>query len=416
MISQRSSMSQHSTEGTLSTFYWKGYHNDGSRVSGKTVALSEQEVFEQLARESISINRLKRRRVSLFDHYKHAIRRSDIILLTQQITTMLQSGIPIIQSLQLIQNNQYKAELNTLLLQLITNLNAGLTLSASLKANHRHFDPFYINMVLVGEETGNLSDAFERVVNYQQKSRRLRAKTIKAMIYPITVILAAVTVTVLMLIYVIPEFESIFHSFGAQLPWLTQQIVSSSKWLTQHGLKLLVTLLFILVTFQHIRKRSLKCQRLISQYLLRLPLIGNIIAKTSIATFSATLAACYSAGVPILLGLSTASQSCRNHYYQQQFCAVQHSAASGVPIYLSMRQTNVFPEFVIQMVMIGEESGNLEKMLCRISDIYEDDVSNTIDNLGKILEPMIIVTLGIVIGAMVVAMYLPIFNLMNIIN
>ncbi len=401
---------------SLSAFYWKGHHSSGKMVSGKTLALYDWEVITQLERDNITINKLKKKRISLYSHYRHSLKRGDITLLTRQIATMLQSGIPIIQTLQLIQNNHHKAELKSILLQLCLNLNSGLSLSKSLQVSSDYFDRFYINMIQVGEETGKLSEAFERVANYQQKSEKLRSKTVKAMIYPVTVIASAITVTTLMLIYVIPEFESIFNSFGAQLPWLTQQIVLSSQWLTRNGLTLLIIVLTIMFIFHRLIKRSTKFHLLTSRLYLQIPILGTVISKTTIAAFSSTLATCYSAGVPILSGILTASQSCQNLYYQQQIRTIQDSAASGMPIYLAMRQTDIFPEFVIQMVMIGEESGSLEVMLTRVSNIYEDEVSNTIDNLAEILEPLIIITLGTIIGGIVIAMYLPIFDLMNIIN
>jgi type IV pilus assembly protein PilC len=401
---------------SLHNFQWRGINSTGKKISGKLLALSEIEVRAKLNEQSIQIKKIKKRKISSFEKMKHAVKRKDITLFTRQLATMLGAGVPIVQSLQLIAENNIKAEMKSILKQVCLSIEAGTQLSKALSTSCSLFDSFYIDLVATGEETGSLSHAFSRLAEYREKSEALRAKVVKAMIYPTMVFLIAIAVTVLMLMFVIPEFEAIFNGFGAELPWFTQQVVNASHFLQNYGFLILLTLILTTLSLQLLKQKSYQFRFMLNRRSLQIPIIGSVLSKAAIAKFSRTLATSFSSGLPILHSLQTTSKTAGNLYYQEAILSVQQNTAAGMPLYLAMRHTQAFPEMVLQMVMIGEESGQLDDMLNKIAFIYEDDVDNTVDNLGKILEPFIILFLGVMIGGLVVSMYLPIFNLMNVIG
>lgn len=401
---------------TLKNFHWRGINSTGKKVSGKIMALTDTEVRAKLTAQSIQIKKLKKRSISSFEKMRHAVKRKDITLFTRQLATMLGAGVPIVQSLHLIAENNIKAEMKSILNQVCLSIEAGTQLSKALSTSCSHFDSFYIDLVATGEETGSLSLAFSRLAEYREKSEALRAKVIKAMIYPSMVFIIAITVTVLMLTFVIPEFESIFKGFGAELPWFTQQVVNASHFLQSYGFLILLMIVSAILSLNLLKKKSYQFRLMVSRRSLQIPIIGTVLSKAAIAKFSRTLATSFSSGLPILHSLHTTSKTAGNLHYQQAILSVQQNTAAGMPLYLAMRHTQTFPEMVLQMVMIGEESGQLDDMLNKVALVYEDDVDNTVDNLGKILEPFIILFLGTMIGGLVVSMYLPIFNLMNVIG
>lgn len=400
----------------LKSFQWRGINSSGKKVSGKQLALSDAEVRTKLTEQNIQIKKIKKRTISSFEKMKHAVKRKDITLFTRQLSTMLASGVPVVQSLQLIAENNTKAEMKSILHQVCLSIEAGTQLSKALSTSCSHFDSFYIDLIATGEETGSLAQAFARLAEYREKSDALRSKVIKAMIYPSMVFLVAITVTILMLTFVIPEFENIFKGFGAELPWFTQQVINISHHLQEYGLHILLLMMLTILMLSALKKKSYFFRMKVSRHSLQVPIIGTVLSKAAIAKFSRTLATSFSSGLPILHSLQTTSKTAGNLYYQEAILSVQQHTAAGMPLYIAMRHTEAFPEMVLQMVMIGEESGKLDDMLNKIAHVYEEDVDNTVDNLGKILEPFIIVFLGTMIGGLVVSMYLPIFNLMSVIG
>ena len=400
----------------LKRFYWRGLNQKGQSVSGALLVLNEQEVRTKLSAQQIRIKKIKKRQISSIERIKHSIKGKDITLLTRQLGTILNAGVPLVQSLQLIAESNPKAEMKSMLNQIILSLESGEPLSKAMLRSSPFFDPFYIDMLATGEETGGLPQTFERLASYREKSEQLRSKVIKAMIYPGMVLFVSIIVAILMLTLVIPEFEHIFSGFGAELPWFTQQIIRASHLLQHYGLWLLILMIIVGSIFKSIHRRSYALRLILSKNSLRIPIIGSILSKAAIAKFSRTLATSFSSGLPILHSLQTTSKNSGNLHYQQAIFLVQQNTAAGMPLYLAMRHSQVFPEMVLQMVMIGEESGNLDDMLNKIALIYEEDIDNTVDNLGKLLEPLIIIFLGGMIGGLVVAMYLPIFNLMSVIG
>ncbi|HFG1884822.1 TPA: type II secretion system F family protein [Vibrio cholerae] len=400
----------------LKNYRWKGINSNGKKVSGQMLAISEIEVRDKLKDQHIQIKKLKKGSVSLLARLTHRVKGKDITILTRQLATMLNTGVPIVQALKLVGDNHRKAEMKSILAQITKSVEAGTPLSKAMRTASAHFDTLYVDLVETGEMSGNLPEVFERLATYREKSEQLRAKVIKALIYPSMVVLVALGVSYLMLTMVIPEFESMFKGFGAELPWFTQQVLKLSHWVQAYSLWAFIAIAAAIFGLKALRKNSFQIRLKTSRLGLKFPIIGNVLAKASIAKFSRTLATSFAAGIPILASLKTTAKTSGNVHFETAINEVYRDTAAGMPMYIAMRNTDAFPEMVLQMVMIGEESGQLDDMLNKVATIYEFEVDNTVDNLGKILEPLIIVFLGTVVGGLVVAMYLPIFNLMSVLG
>lgn len=400
----------------LKNFRWKGINSSGRKVAGHTLAISEIEVRDKLKEQHIQVKKIKKGSISLLTRLTHRVKTRDITLLTRQLSTMLTTGVPIVQALKLVGDNHRKAEMKSILAQVTKGVEAGTPMSKAMRTASPHFDALYVDLIATGEQSGNLAEVFERLATYREKSEQLRAKVIKALIYPAMVMLVALGVSYLMLTMVIPEFESMFRGFGAELPWFTQQILKLSHGVQAYSLWGVLATSAGLLALKTARNKSLVFRLKTSRLGLRCPVVGAVLAKAAIAKFSRTLATSFSAGIPILASLKTTAKTAGNVHFETAIQEVHRHTAAGMPMYIAMRNTDAFPEMVLQMVMIGEESGKLDDMLNKVATIYEFEVDNTVDNLGKILEPLIIVFLGVVVGGLVVAMYLPIFNLMSVLG
>ncbi|MGR5420412.1 type II secretion system F family protein [Vibrio sp. PNB22_4_1] len=400
----------------LKNFRWKGINSSGKKASGQVLAMTEIEVRERLDAQHIKIKKLKKSGISFTTKLSHRVKGKDITVLTRQIATMLVTGVPIVQALKLVSENHKKAEMKSILMSVTRAVEAGTPMSKALRSASAHFDPLYTDLIATGEQSGNLAQVFERLATYREKSEQLRAKVIKALIYPAMVVLVALGVSYVMLTKVIPEFEKMFSGFGADLPAFTQMVLNLSAWTQDWGLFIGLGTLSLLISSRMMSKRSDHYRLLMARSSLRFPVLGPVLSKAAIAKFSRTLATSFSAGIPILTSLKTTSKTSGNMHYQLAIEEVYRDTAAGMPMYIAMRNCNVFPELVLQMVMIGEESGRLDEMLNKVAAIYEFEVDNTVDNLSKILEPLIIVFLGVVVGGLVTAMYLPIFNLMSVLG
>ncbi|MBY7983975.1 type II secretion system F family protein [Vibrio fluvialis] len=400
----------------LKNYRWKGVNSTGKKVAGQTLAISEIEVRDKLKEQHIQVKKIKKGSVSVLTRLTNRVKTKDITILTRQLATMLTTGVPIVQALKLVGDNHRKAEMKSILAQITKGVEAGTPISKAMRTASTHFDALYVDLIQTGEQSGNLAEVFERLATYREKSEQLRAKVIKALIYPSMVILVALGVSYLMLTMVIPEFESMFKGFGAELPWFTQQILKLSHGVQAYSAGAFIASLSLVFGIKAARKKSFVVRLKTSQLSLRFPIIGGVLAKAAIAKFSRTLATSFSAGIPILASLKTTAKTAGNVHFETAIQDVHRHTAAGIPMYIAMRNTQAFPEMVLQMVMIGEESGKLDDMLNKVATIYEFEVDNTVDNLGKILEPLIIVFLGIVVGGLVVAMYLPIFNLMSVLG
>lgn len=400
----------------LKNYRWKGINSSGKKVSGQFLAIRELEVRDKLKDQHVQIQRIKKSSLSLITRLTHRATNKEITLLTRQLSTMLATGVPIVQALKLVADSHQKAEMKSIITQISKGVAAGTPISKAMRTASSLFDPLYVDLVQTGEQSGNLAEVFERLATYREKTEQLRAKVIKALIYPAMVMLVALGVSYLMLTMIIPEFELMFQGFGAELPWFTQQVLKLSHLVQAYSLVFVLLCIAIVFGFKLIRKKSFQFRLKTSRLALTIPIVGGILCKASIAKFSRTLATSFAAGIPILDSLKTTAKTAGNLHFETAIQQVYRDTAAGMPMYIAMRNTGAFPELVLQMVMIGEESGKLDDMLNKVATIYEFDVDNTVDNLGKILEPLIIVFLGTVVGGLVVAMYLPIFNLMSVLG
>lgn len=400
----------------LKAFRWQGTNKVGTKLTGRYLAYTDVEVRHGLQQQHIVVSNITPRSLSVVERLSQRVKSKDITMVTRQMAIMLATGMPIIAVLKLVAVHHHKGEMKSILWQISALVESGLPLSEALRRSSHHFDALYSDLVSAGEQTGKLADIFQRIAHYREKSQQLKANIIKALIYPSMVIVTAWVVCYLMLTLVVPQFESIFASFGAQLPWLTIQVLKLSSW-SQTYLGLIIAVFSaISLLFNIVSKKSRRLALLHSRLILQLPIVGNVLSKAAIARFSRTLATGFSAGLPVLSCLETAARTAGNSYYQHALKQVYSNTASGMPLNIAMRSSSVFPEMVLQMVMVGEESGQLDEVLNKIADIYENSVESSVDTLGKTLEPLIIIFLGITVGGLVVAMYLPIFNLMNVLG
>ncbi|WP_279145909.1 type II secretion system F family protein [Photobacterium carnosum] len=395
-------------------YQWRGVNQAGRKVSGVTMGFQEQEVRHQLTEQMINIKKIKRTSPGTLNRLRNQMKSEDVTMVTRQLATMIESGVPVVQALTLMANSHHKAEMRATLIQVTNQVEAGSSLSKAMRSSSPLFDKFYCDLVDTGEQTGHLGQVFSRIAIYREKAEAMRKKIIKAMIYPSMVSITAILVTVLMLVFVIPQFAAIFSGFGAELPWFTRQVMKASDFLINYGLYLGLGLLFTIIGYRYSYRHYYRFHYRMDKLSLKLPLVGGVLLKATISRFSRTLATTFNAGIPLLTGIQSAGKISNNLYIEQAIDEVYNSTAAGMPLYLALRQADVFPELMLQMVMIGEESGALDDMLNKMAQLYEDDVDNTVDNLGQILEPFIIIILGIIIGGLLVAMYMPIFTLMSV--
>ncbi|MCD9499627.1 type II secretion system F family protein [Photobacterium carnosum] len=395
-------------------YQWRGVNQAGRKVSGVTMGFQEQEVRHQLTEQMINIKKIKRTSPGTLNRLRNQMKSEDVTMVTRQLATMVESGVPVVQALTLMANSHHKAEMRATLIQVTNQVEAGSSLAKAMRSSSPLFDKFYCDLVDTGEQTGHLGQVFSRIAIYREKAEAMRKKIIKAMIYPSMVSITAILITVLMLVFVIPQFAAIFSGFGAELPWFTRQVMKASDFLINYGFYLGLGLLFTIIGYRYSYRHYYRFHYRMDKLSLKLPIVGEVLLKATISRFSRTLATTFNAGIPLLTGIQSAGKISNNLYIEQAIDEVYNSTAAGMPLYLALRQADVFPELMLQMVMIGEESGALDDMLNKMAQLYEDDVDNTVDNLGQILEPFIIIILGIIIGGLLVAMYMPIFTLMSV--
>lgn len=401
---------------SLKRYYWQGRESSGKDIASYTLASCAQEVRDQLSEQKVRLKSMRSGSISLFDRRRHIVKVRDINVFTRQLATLLESGFPVLNCLTLLAKQSAKAELTSIIYLLSKRLEAGETLADSLKHIHPIFDALYLALVAVGEQTGQLAKVLHRVANYQERRIQLQAKVTKALLYPGVMLISAIGVSYLMMIWVIPEFEALFSDFSTPLPWFTQQFIGLSRVLRHAALPILVSVLLLSWAARRSYYRNPKVALICSRLILRLPMFGKTLDKACIARVSRTIATNQSCGIALLTNLTLAANTANNRYYQDAILRSKESVLTGTSLHAALREQSAFPELFLQMVMIGEESGRLDSMLEKLSALYEADVDDQIDRLNTILEPILILLLGGIIGSLVVAMYLPIFNLTQILG
>ncbi|PAU74612.1 type II secretion system F family protein [Halomonas salipaludis] len=393
----------------LHRWKWTGKGPNGRKVQGEIVASQKAEVERELAGQSIIIKSV-RRKSSLFGGMG-TIKSRDVMLFARQMATMIRAGVPVLQAFQVVAESLKKPAMSALVQELMNEVAAGASFSEALKHHPEHFDRLFANMVEAGEQSGSLDRMLERVATYKEKVESLKGRVKKALYYPAAVILVAAGVIALLLIKVVPQFESLFRGFGAELPAMTRTTIAFSEFAQAYWLWGIVIVVGTVLGIRLGMKRSEAFAYRMHALSLRIPVIGDILDKSCVARYSRTLATTFGAGVPLVESLETTAGAAGNKVYERAVLQVRDDVSTGQQLYFAMRLTERFPPLAVQMVSIGEEAGSLDAMLNRVADYYEEEVDNKVDALTSLLEPFIIVVLGVLVGGLVVSMYLPIFEL-----
>jgi len=388
---------------------WSGKNSRGQRVKGQLVAGSRAEVEKLLGGQRILPSSIRRR--SQVGRGLGSIKSRDITLFARQMATMIRAGLPVLQAFQVVAEGISKPAMSALVQRLLNDVAAGSTFAEALAKHPRQFDSLFISLVAAGEQSGTLDRMLERVAFYKEKTDSIVGRVKKALWYPSAVILIGMSVTALLLIKVVPQFESMFAGFGAELPALTQFTIRLSELAQAHWWHAVLGLVGTVLGIRFGARRSSAFAYLMHSLLLRIPVIGNIVLKAILARYARTLSITFAAGVPLIEALETSAGSAGNRVYERALQQVRTSVAEGQQLQFAMRMTDRFPALMVQMVGIGEEAGSLDTMLERVANYYEEEVDNLVDGLTSLIEPFIIVLLGSLVGGLVLSMYLPIFEL-----
>jgi type IV pilus assembly protein PilC len=392
-------------------FIWTGTDKRGVRVKGQTRGANPTIIKADLRRQGITPLTIKKQSSLFSQQKKKKITAKDIAVFFRQLSTMMSAGVPLVQSFDIIGRGHDNVSMRNLVLKIKAEVESGTSLSETLAKHPVYFDELVVNLVNAGEQAGVLEALLDKVATYKEKTEYLKSKIKKAMFYPTAVIIVAIIVTAILLIFVVPQFQQLFTSFGADLPAFTRLVVNLSEYMQNWWWLIFGTLTGGIVGLLEARKRSRKFSRNLDRLILRLPIVGTIMHKASVARYARTLSTMFAAGVPLVEALESVAGATGNIVYSDAVLMIRDSVATGQQLQFAMSQTGLFPNMVEQMVAIGEESGSLDSMLSKVADFYEQEVDDAVDALSSLLEPIIMSVLGVLIGGLVVAMYLPIFKL-----
>jgi type IV pilus assembly protein PilC len=390
-------------------FLWEGKDKRGNKVRGKSLAANEQALRADLRRQGVAATRVKTPSSAFRSGGK--VLPADIAVFARQLATMMSAGIPMVQAFEIIGNGHEKPAMQKLVLDIKGTIEGGSTLHESLAKHPLYFDDLFVNLVEAGEQAGALETLLDKIATYKEKTEALKKKIKKALFYPAAVLIVAIIVTVILLIFVIPQFESLFKGFGADLPAFTQMVVNMSKFMQHQGWILGVVVAGSVYTFMYFHKRSRNMRRGIDRAMLKFPIIGPILVKSAIARFARTLSTMFAAGVPLVEAMQSVAGATGNIVYEEATLRMKDEVATGQRLQRAMENTGIFPNMVVQMIAVGEESGSLDTMSAKVAEFYEAEVDNAVDSMSSLMEPMIMAVLGVLVGGMVIAMYLPIFKL-----
>ncbi len=393
-----------------SLFSWEGTDRKGGKVKGEITGANTALVKAQLRKQGINPTKVRKKGISLLSRGKK-IKPMDIALFTRQMATMMGSGVPLLQSFDIIGEGFDNPNMRKLVEEIKLEVASGNSLANSLRKKPLYFDDLYCNLVDAGEQSGALETLLDRVATYKEKTESLKAKIKKAMTYPIAVVLVAIVVSAILLIKVVPQFQSVFSSFGAELPAFTRMVISLSELMQEWWFVILIAMFAVAFLLKETHKRSENFRNSVDRSLLKLPIVGDVLYKSAVARYARTLSTTFAAGVPLVEALDSVAGATGNVVFRNAVARVKQDVSSGTQLNFSMRTTGVFPSMAIQMTAIGEESGSLDSMLDKVASYYEEEVDNAVDNLTTLMEPMIMAVLGVLVGGLVIAMYLPIFQL-----
>lgn len=394
----------------LQAFVWEGKDRKGNKSKGEVSGTNLALVKAQLRKQGIIPDRVKKKPKPLFGGSKK-ITPFDIAMFTRQMATMMKAGVPLVQSFDIVTDGLENQGLKELIAAVRNDVASGTSFANALRRHPKYFDNLYCNLVDSGEKAGALEQMLDRIAMYLEKTETLKKKVKKAMTYPIAVIVVAIIVTAILLVKVVPQFESLFQGFGADLPVFTQFIIRISEWMQQWWFIVLLAIVGFVFLFKEAKRRSLGFSDFVDKYVLKLPVVGEILDKSAVAKFGRVLSTTFASGVPLVDALDSVAGATGNAVYRDAVMKIKDDVSSGTQLQASMKTTGVFPVMAVQLTAIGEESGNLDEMLEKVADHYESVVDDMVDNLTALMEPMIMAVLGVLVGGLIVGMYLPIFQM-----
>jgi len=396
----------------LDVYSWQGVNRKGKKISGELSAPNQMALKAQLRKQGVTPGKIKKKAKPLLGlSGDKKIKPADIAIITRQIATMLGAGVPLVQTIEMIGKGNNNGNIQKLLAEIGNKLQSGIPLSECLREHRLYFDDLYCDLVQSGEQSGALETIFDRIATFKEKSEALKAKIKKAMTYPIAVLIIAGVVTSVLLIFVVPVFAEIFAGFGAELPAFTQLVLEISEFMQAYWYLALAAIFGAIWLFKRAHRNSQKFRDKVDKNILKIPVIGSLLEKATVARFARTLSTTFAAGVPLPEALQSAAGASGNAVFRDAILEIRAEVVSGMQMNLAMRNSNIFPDMVIQMVAIGEESGAVDDMLSKVANVYEAEVDNAVDSLTSLLEPLIMAVLGVVIGGLIIAMYLPIFQI-----
>ncbi len=398
------------------TFAYEGTDRRGQKVKGEISSKNMALAKAQLRKQGINAQKVYKKRADLLAGLsKPKIMPMDVAIFTRQLATMMKAGVPLVQSFEIVADGLDNASMKEVVMGIKVDVEGGNSLATALAKYPEHFDELFRSLVYSGEQSGALETMLDRVAIYKEKSEALKMKIKKALKYPISVVIVAMIVTAVLLLKVVPVFQDLFKGFGAELPAFTQMVIDMSAWLQEWWFVALLGIVGVFVSFSQAKQRSQAFRNWIDRTLLKLPIVGDLTYKATVARFCRTLATTFAAGVPLIDALVSCAGAAGNVVYRDAILRIRDDVAAGQQLGFSMRQAGIFPAMALQMVSIGEESGALDAMLDKVATYFEDEVDNAVDGLTSMMEPLIMAVLGVLVGGLIVAMYLPIFQLGSVV-
>ena len=398
------------------TFAWQGLDKRGQIVKGEISGSSIAIAKAMLRRQGVNPTKVRKKAKPLFGGGKKRIKAKDISIFSRQLSTMMSSGVPLVQAFEIIGRGNSNLGMQELMGSIRSDIESGSNLSDALAKHPMQFDELYCNLVSAGEHAGILDNILDKIATYKEKTEAIKGKVKKAMFYPTAVLVVAFLITAILMIFVIPEFATLFKGFGADLPAVTKFVISMSEFFSEWWWAIFGGIGGSIYSVIQAKKRSIKFKHFLDRTLLKIPIIGPILTKAAIARYARTLATMFAAGVPLVEAMESVAGAVGNVVFGTAVLKMRDEVSSGTQLNVAMRQTRLFPNMVVQMTAIGEEAGSIDTMLGKVADFYEEEVDNAVDSMSSLLEPFIMAILGVLVGGLVVAMYLPIFQMGKVVG
>lgn len=392
-------------------FVWEGTDRRGNKVKGQTRGNNQNLIKADLRRQGITPLKVKKKSALASGRRKKKIEPRDIAIFTRQLATMMSAGVPLVQAFDIIGRGHENPSMQELVMTIKTDVEGGSNLRDALAKHPLYFDELVCNLVEAGEAAGVLDTLLDKIATYKEKTEALKSKIKKALFYPTAVVVVAFIVTAILLIFVVPQFEELFAGFGADLPAFTRMVIDLSEFMQSYWWAVFGIIGGLIYAFMQAKRRSPAFNHTLDKIVLKLPIVGDILTKAAIARYARTLSTMFAAGVPLVEALDSVAGATGNSVYSNAVLRMRDQVSTGLQLQLAMNQTGLFPNMVVQMVAIGEEAGSLDAMLSKVADFYEQEVDDAVDGLSSLLEPLIMAILGVLVGGLVIAMYLPIFKM-----